>query len=129
MPATSPASPGLIDSILTLGRHLIATVQDQVELFSLELHEERLRLVQMFVWVCAALFAGIMAVIMASVGLVYFFWESARFAVLVGLTVFYGGVCAALILSFRNFLARQPRPFAASLQQLERDRSCFREQN
>jgi uncharacterized membrane protein YqjE len=67
-----------------------------------------------------------MAMAFASLTLVYFFWESARLAVLGGLTVFYAGVLVVIIIAFRRFIARQPRPFLASRKEIEEDRSCIR---
>ena len=38
-------------------------------------------------------------------------------AVLGGLTVLYAGALLAIVIAFRRYLARQPRPFAATLQE------------
>ena len=76
-----------------------------------------------------SIFAGGMAITFASITLVYLFWESARLAVLGGLTLLYAGAFVAVIVAFRRYLARQPRPFAASLQEIQTDRSCIRTTN
>jgi uncharacterized membrane protein YqjE len=60
---------------------------------------------------------------------VYLFWESARLAVLGGLTVLYAGALVAIIVAFRRYLARQPKPFAASLHEIGEDRACIRNEN
>ena len=65
----------------------------------------------------------------ASLTLVYLFWESARIAVLGGLTVLYGGALLAIIVAFRRYLARQPSPFAATLQEIGKDRACIQPKN
>lgn len=67
-----------------------------------------------------------MAVTFASLTLVYLFWESARLAVLGGLAGFYAAALVAIIIAFRRFLARQPQPFAATLQEIKEDRACIR---
>ena len=128
--ATASRGPaGLIDSARTLGDSLLATVQDRLELFALELQEEKFRLIQTFIWICAAVFTGMMAITFASLTLVYFFWESARLAVLGGLTVLYASALVALIFGFRRHVARQPKPFAATLQEIGQDRTCIRTEN
>jgi uncharacterized membrane protein YqjE len=129
MEPASPASPGIMGSLRTLGDGLIASVQDRLELFSVELQEEKFRLVQTFLWISAAVFTGMMAVVFASLTLVYFFWESARLTVLGGLTVLYAGALLAIVIAFRRYLARQPRPFAATLQEIGEDRACIRTKN
>jgi uncharacterized membrane protein YqjE len=74
-------------------------------------------------------FTGVMAITFASLSLVYLFWESARLGVLIGLTIAYTVALLTLIIAFRRFIARQPRPFAATLAELENDRACIRNPN
>ena len=112
-----------------LGDGLIASVQDRLELFSLELQEEKFRLIQIFIWISAAVFTGMMAVGFASLTLVYLFWESARLAVLGGLTFFYIGALLAIVIAFRRYVARQPKPFAATLNEIKEDRACIQPKN
>jgi len=125
--ASAPSgSAGFLASLRTLGDALLGTAQDRLELFSIELQEEKFRLIQTFVWICASVFTGMMAITFASLTLVYLFWESARLAVLGGLALFYVGALAAILLAFRRYLARQPKPFAGTRQELEEDRACIR---
>ena len=126
METTPAASAGFMGSLRALGDGLIASLQDRLELFSVELQEEKFRLIQIFIWISAAIFTGVMAITFASITLVYLFWESARLAVLSGLTLLYAGALVAIIVAFRRHLARQPRPFAATLQEINTDRSCIR---
>ena len=42
MDTPPPAPPGLMESFRTLGDGLMASVQDRLELFSLELQEEKI---------------------------------------------------------------------------------------
>lgn len=122
----TPASSGLLDALRKLGGSLIGTVHDRIELFSVEVREEKFRLIRLFVAISAAIFAAMMAVTFASITLVYLFWESARIPVLVGLTLTYTGALAWILIALRNHLARQPKPFAGTIQELKEDRECFR---
>ena len=122
-------STGVLDSLRSLGDGLLGSVQDRLELFSIELQEEKLRVVRTFVWVCVTVFLGMMAVMFASLTVVYLFWESARLAVLAGLTVLYAGALGATMLAFQRFLSRQPKPFAATLHEIGEDRGCIRHGN
>jgi uncharacterized membrane protein YqjE len=125
--ATVPPEPtGFLGSFRALGDSLLGTVQDRLELFTVELQEEKLRLIQTFIWISAALFMGMMAVMFASLTLVYIFWESARLAVLGGLAVLYAGALVAIVVAFRRFIARQPNPFSATLHEIGEDRACIR---
>ncbi len=70
-----------------------------------------------------------MAVMFTSLTLVYLFWESARLAVLGGLALLYAGALVAIIIAFRRYLERQPRPFAATLEEIGEDRACITSEN
>lgn len=120
---------GFMASLRDFGDGLFASAQQRLELFSIELQEEKFRLIQTFVWISAAVFAGMMAVAFASLTLVYLFWESARLAVLGGLALVYAGALVGIIIAFRAFLARQPTPFSATLHEVTKDRACIRMPN
>lgn len=113
-------------SLRQLGDGAIASLHDRLELFSVELQEEKFRLIQIFVWISAAVFAGMMTITFASLTLVYLFWESARLAVLGGLSVLYGAALVLIIALLRQRLARHPKPFAATREELSEDRACIR---
>lgn len=122
-------APGLLGSLRALGDGLLAGVQGRIQLFSIELQEEKFRLIQTVVWVAAAVFLGMLALVFASLTVVYLFWDSARLAVLGGLALFHTTATAVVLLALRRFLARQPKPFAATLQEFAKDRACIREPN
>jgi uncharacterized membrane protein YqjE len=117
---------GFVGSLRSLGDGLLATVQDRLKLVSIEVHEEKLRLIRTFVWISAAVFAGLMTITFASLTVVYLFWDTARLAVLGGLTALYAGALVVIIVAFRRYLARQPSPFAATLHEIGEDRACIR---
>ena len=121
--------PGFLDSLRHLGAGLLGAVHDRVELLAVELHEEKFRLIQIFVWISAAVFTGMMALTFASLTLVYLFWDGARLAVLGGLAGFYLVALGVILAAFRRYLSRQPRPLAATLQELQDDRTCIRNAN
>ena len=123
------APPGILGSLRTLADGLFATLEDRLELVSVELQEEKFRLIQLFVWISAAVFAGVLAITFASLTLVYFFWESARLAVLGGLAVFYTVAAVALIIAVRRLIARQPTPFSASRQEIGSDRASIQKES
>lgn len=129
MSETPPSPAGLLEAARLFGGQLVATVQDRVTLLSIELQEEKLRLTYLLLWVSAVVFAGIMALTFATLLLVQLCWDSARLPVLVGFTLLYGGIALALIIAFRRFLQRQPRPLAVTLNELEGDARCFQSKN
>jgi uncharacterized membrane protein YqjE len=127
-PALS-APAGFLGSLRSLGDGCLAGVQDRLELFAIEVQEEKFRLIRTFVWISAAVFSGMMAVAFASLAVVYLFWEGARLAVLAGLAVLYTGAFVAIVIAFRRFLARQPDTFQATRQEIAEDRACIRNES
>src|SRR5688572_26808089 len=111
-------SAGLLGSVRSLVDNLLGSVHDRIELISVELQEEKQRLIQIFVWISVAVFTGMMALAFASFTLVFLFWESARLVALSGLTLLYTGAAVAAVLMLRKQITGQPKPFAATLQEL-----------
>ena len=116
---------GYLQSLRSLGDGLLGALHERIQLFTVELQEEKFRLIQLFIWICAAVFTSVMVITFASLTLVYLFWDSARLAVLSGLTVLYAVALVVLITGLRRFLARQPKPFAETLQEFQNDRACL----
>jgi uncharacterized membrane protein YqjE len=119
------APPGLLGSVRSLVDNLLGSVHDRVELISVELQEEKQRLIQLFIWISVAIFAGMMALGFASFTLVFLLWDHARTAALAGVTGLYAAVAVAAVIVVRRQIARQSKPFAASLQELRNDRACI----
>jgi len=125
MSARLKPATGYLHALRSLGDGLLDGLQERLELFTVELQEEKFRLMQIFIWICAAVFTGMMVITFASLTLVYLFWENARLAALGGLTVLYAVAFAALVVGLRRFLARQPQPFAETLHEIRDDRACI----
>jgi uncharacterized membrane protein YqjE len=134
MPSTgldseSRQSRGLLGSLRDLADGLLGSARDRLELFALELQEEKLRFFQTFIWVSAAIFAAMLVVMFASLTIVYLFWQTARVAVLVAFTVVYLAAFLAILRKCRRMLDRTSRPFEATLAELQEDRGCLRPEN
>jgi uncharacterized membrane protein YqjE len=127
--STPDSRPGILTSLRNLGEGLLTSVQDRVELVSLELQEEKLRLTETMVWIGAAIVAIAMALIFVSLTLVYLCGQNLRLAALAALALAYSVTAVAIVAAFRRHLARQPRPFAATIAELQEDRSCIHKGN
>jgi uncharacterized membrane protein YqjE len=121
--------PGLVASIRTLAAGMVDGVRDRIELLAVEVQQEKFRLVQILIWIAAAVFAAAMCLAFASLTLVYLLWESARLAALGGLALFYGAALVGIIVGFRRYLAKQPKPFSGTVQELTEDSACIRKRS
>jgi len=122
---SSSASTGLIGSLRALGDNLLGTVHDRLELLSVEVQEEKLRLIQAFVWISVAVFTGMMTLVFLSLTVVYLFWAEARLTVLIVLTALYAIAFLTVVFAFRRHLAKEPRPLDSTLREIAEDRSCI----
>jgi uncharacterized membrane protein YqjE len=129
MDTQAPSPSGLLGSLRGFADGLLGTIHDRVELLSIELHEEKYRLIQIFIWISATVFTGMLAIIFASLVIVYCFWETARLPVLASLAGVYLAAFVGVVIYFRRFLSGQPKPFAATLGELKEDRACIRPEN
>ena len=76
---------GWLASLRRFADGLLASVQDRLQLLAIELNEEKLRLIQILVWIAAIVSLGFLAVIFASIVLLVLFWDTARVPVAIGL--------------------------------------------
>lgn len=124
-----PVSGGLLSSLRGLADTVLVSARERLELLGLELQEEKLRFIQALIWIAVAIFTAMLAITFASVTIVYLFWDSARLQVLIGLTAFYAIALGFVLRKCRDCLTRQPRPFDATLNELQNDSACIRPRN
>lgn len=118
-----------MQSLRSLGDKVLGVVQARLTLLSVELQQEKFRLLQFLIWITAALFTGVMALAFCSLALAFWLWKSSPLLALASLAGFYLVAFVVIVVAFKRYLARQPRPFDATLQELDEDRSCFRGKN
>ena len=128
MSATGEPSQGVWASIQRTFDILLATAQNRVELFAVELQEEKCRLVEAILCAAAAAAFGMMTLTLVTFTLVALFWESGRLAVLIGLSVVY---LVVTVLAWRGLQTRlgSRTAFTGTLNELKMDRSCLGEEN
>jgi len=124
-----PVGGGLLGSLRGLADTVVVSARERLELLGLELQEEKLRFIQTLVWIAVAVFTAMLAITFASITIVYLFWDSARLQALIGLTAFYGIAFGLVLKKCRDCVSRQPRPFDATLSELQNDSACIRPRN
>lgn len=124
-----PGGSSLLGSLRNLADSVWGSAHDRLQLLGVELQEEKHRLIQILVWLAAIVALGFLALIFVSLAVVVAFWETARLTAVICLAAAYCLGLVALILGFRRYLARQPKPFAATLAELQEDRECIQPEN
>jgi len=126
MSADAGSSPGLLASLRRLGATLVAAGHTRLALASVELTEERERLLRVALLALVAALAFVLAIVGLSALLVVVFWDSARVAVIAALALFYllvGLWCAHRL---RVLVRGAPPLFESTLAELERDVQALR---
>ena len=121
MSDTGQEAGGLFATFRRLLDTGLAAVQNRLELFAVELREEKCRLLEMLLCAAAAFFFGILAVLTVTVTVVVLFQEYAKL-LLAGFSLLY--ICGAIV-SFwllKKRLKCKPTPFADSIAELKKDR-------
>jgi uncharacterized membrane protein YqjE len=124
----SPQRPtGLWASATRLLHTLIQLVETRVELFALELKEQRLKLVEVLVLTSVSVFLGGLSLVMVTITVIFATWENpqARLIALLLMTLFYIAGTVAAGIRLNHVLRHAEAPFAETLGQLKKDRAAL----
>ena len=128
MSAPDEPSPGVWASLKRILDTLLATAQNRVELFAVELQEEKCRLVEAILCAAAVAAFGMMTLTLVTFTVVALFWENGRLAVLIGLSVVYLVVTALAWRALQTRLKTRTA-FTGTVGELKKDRSCLETEN
>lgn len=121
-PSSGGAGSGILHSLRKLAATLVAVLQTRVELLAAELEEERMRLLQLLLWISGAIFFMAVGILLLVILAVAVFWESHRLTAIVVLAGAFLAAGAGMSVAVRNRLRERPRLFPASRDELARDR-------
>lgn len=105
-----------------LSASLLEGIQLRLELFALELTEERHRIGAQFVSVLAAALAVVLSVLSLNVLVLVVFWDTHRVAVALATFVFYVALAVGFAIRYQRHRRRGAPAFATTLEVLARDR-------
>jgi uncharacterized membrane protein YqjE len=126
MDESNPKPPGLLTVLGRLKSTVFSTFQTRLELFAVELDEERRRSLQVLFWSAATLFFAMLALIMITIAVVWACPAHARPYVLAAFCLLYLGLAIGAALVLRRQLRDRPPAFSGSLDQLKKDAACLR---
>lgn len=126
-PDSKPA--GVLDSLRRIGDSVLGLVQSRLQLFALELQDEKLRLVDTLLWLGAGISIGGLGLLVGTAALALYVWEQAGYAGLICLAGVLLGVGALILFRLREYLQRETPPFADTLGEFGKDRACLRKED
>ena len=125
MPDTDSGTPGLLDLLRKLVATGLAALRDRGELFLVELQEEKIRVIELCIWVCAVCFLGMMFLVVLTGTIIFLFPEDKRIYAAAG---FCGLYLLGTILAWLNLRAlwkNSPLPFSDTLAEAKKDNEWF----
>ena len=112
---------GLFHSLRNLAPSLIALVRTRLELFGIELSEERARAVETALLAALTLLFAALTFLMLNVLVLAYFWESHRYLAIGVLAAVYGSAALVCGVRMQSALAARPPMFEATMAELKSD--------
>jgi uncharacterized membrane protein YqjE len=122
----TPLVMGLFRSLGNLAATLVGIAHTRLQLLTTELQEEVQRAAQLLVWAAVALLAGMLAVFLGALTVIFYFWDTHR---LLAALLVTGGMFALAALAVAVLLAKlraKPQLLDATLNELKRDHAHLR---
>jgi len=107
-----------IDSFLGL-------LRSRLELFLFELEEQKVRLVELLVWLVCLVIFGLIFLGVSSAAIVFLLPSGWRGVGLLILALIYGLIACVSMFRIRSLLTQDSLIFEESLAQLKKDQACF----
>jgi len=126
MPERAQRSGGAMASVRRVGSSLLGLLRTRVELFAVEVQEEKLRAINLMVWFAAAIILGAAGVLVAFGALSLFLWQTAGYGGLVGLALAALAAAATTLWVVRRRILHGPPPFGETVAELRKDAACLR---
>jgi len=119
-------SLGWLESLRRSGDSILGLAQNRFELFTVELQEEKLRAINLLIWLAAAVALGIAGVLVLVAVLALVLWEIAGYLGLVGLGLISLFAAVGILWSLHCRLQTSPTPFSTTIEEFKKDRECLR---
>jgi uncharacterized membrane protein YqjE len=128
MEEAPPTEGGIFSSVARLLKTVRDVAENRLELFLLELKEERIRLFDALFLLGIGIICALMTLVMVTLTIVMIFWDTHRLVVLILVTTVYALGAVVAILKLRSRL-QSWQDFSATLEQIKKDRSCLEKGN
>jgi uncharacterized membrane protein YqjE len=128
---SDPDSPdtGLAGSVRRVADSLLALAHNRASLLAVEFQAERLRMLDRIFWLTVGLSLGLIGLVIATVALALYLWQTNGFTGLVILAVVFLLAATVVLIRLKANIRNSPQPFSGTLAEFERDRSCLRDQS
>jgi uncharacterized membrane protein YqjE len=119
---------GVLESLRGICDSVVALLQNRLELFGLEIQEQKERLIRVVLLAVGMLFLGNMAALVVTVTIVVLAGPEARKPVLIILSLLYVAATVAAFFALRKELRSGAPPLSDTVTELKKDRDWIRSQ-
>ena len=119
--ANTAQDSGWTSAARRLASNSVGAVQNRIELFALELREEKNQAVTVLIWVCAAVLCGLMALVAITATVILFVPEGGRKYAAGAFAILYIGLAVFALMKARNLMHDETPPFSATLDEFRKD--------
>jgi len=122
----SQIAVGLFRSLGNLAATVVGIAHTRLELLTTELQEEVQRAAQLLLWAAVALLAGMLAVFLGALTVIFYFWETHRLLASLLITALFATLAVLAVCMLYAKLRGKPPILQATLTELARDREHLR---
>jgi uncharacterized membrane protein YqjE len=126
MPENEPRPRGVLQSLRQVSDAVLALLQNRLELFGVEIQEQKERLVKVLVLAAVMVFLANMAALVLTVTIVVLAGENARGPVLIVLSIVYLLAAVAAFMALRKELRLGPPPLSDTVSEIKKDRDWLK---
>ena len=119
-------SRGWSESLRGVGESLLWLVHNRLEVFAIEIHQEKLRFLRLAVWIALAAALGSAGVFIGVGVLALWLLRTTGYTGLAALALASVTGAAFMLLYLRHRIRRGPVPFAATISEFKKDAECLR---
>lgn len=117
-----PTAAGLIHSLSRFSGTMLGVVHTRLELLRTELQEEVHHAAKLALWGFVAAFAGLLALFLGALAVIFVFWDSHRVAASLGMLGLFLAIAIGAALVLRHKMRTKPPMLDATLAELAKDR-------
>lgn len=117
---------GIVASAKRLGNSVLGLLRTRIELLAVELQEEKLRALDLLLWLTVAVALVVAAILLVLGTLALYLWQSAGYAGLIGLSAGVSIAAGGVYLFLRRKIVSGPEPFSATVGEFRKDMECLR---
>lgn len=106
----------------------LGVLRARLELFLFELEEQKVRLVELLLWLVSLVIFGLIFLGVASAAIVFLLPSDWRGVGALVLALIYGVIACVSVWRIRSIVSQESPIFEESLAQLKKDQACFSDQ-